>query len=231
MLNPKSTDTITSHHSPNRTDLNSKHQPSLLRAQPLTRPPIFIPIQLPPSTLPPIESRFLATVHLSARPLTATPPPGGSGRRRPGPGLLAPFPRRYARRCRQRPQSPPGRLRLRFQHWQRCLLSITPIHPRRALPHEFSVHIQRPDVNAPDQPPVLIPGLLYHPHRLVGATGVSLAGIRDLSGHRSVVTTERCAHLAPDNIREAVVLLEQSRFGHGANTDPVSMPRGEAVTN
>jgi integrase len=78
----------------------------------------------------------------------------------------------------------------------------------------------------------------FRPHDLrhtcaawLAQQGVSLAEIRDLLDHRSVVTTERYAHLAPDNLREVVALLEQSRFGHGANTDPVSVPRGETVTN
>jgi len=46
--------------------------------------------------------------------------------------------------------------------------------------------------------------------------GVTLAEIKDLLGHSTIVMTERYAHLAPENIRAAVSLLDQdtSRFGH-----------------
>ena len=46
--------------------------------------------------------------------------------------------------------------------------------------------------------------------------GVPLTEVRDLLGHSTVNMTERYAHLAPENIRAAVKLLEgdQSRSGH-----------------
>jgi integrase len=48
------------------------------------------------------------------------------------------------------------------------------------------------------------------------SAGVPLAEVRDLLGHASVTMTERYAHLAPDNVRAAVAVLDQvqSRFGH-----------------
>jgi len=40
--------------------------------------------------------------------------------------------------------------------------------------------------------------------------------VRDLLGHTSIATTEIYAHLAPENVREAVNMLTiRSRFGHG----------------
>lgn len=48
------------------------------------------------------------------------------------------------------------------------------------------------------------------------SAGVPIAEVRDLLGHTSIEMTERYAHLAPENIREAVARLETvtSRFGH-----------------
>lgn len=50
--------------------------------------------------------------------------------------------------------------------------------------------------------------------------GVPLAEVRDLLGHRSIQMTERYAHLAPENVRAAVTLLEgaESRLSHVAKT-------------
>lgn len=45
--------------------------------------------------------------------------------------------------------------------------------------------------------------------------GAQLAAVRDLLGHSSVTMTEKYAHLAPDNVRAAVRLLDgRSRSGH-----------------
>ena len=46
--------------------------------------------------------------------------------------------------------------------------------------------------------------------------GVPLTEVRDLLGHTTVRMTERYAHLAPENVRAAVALLEgdASRYGH-----------------
>jgi integrase len=51
--------------------------------------------------------------------------------------------------------------------------------------------------------------------------GVPLAEVRDLLGHSSVKMTERYAHLAPENVRAAVALLEgvESRFSHVEKTE------------
>jgi len=47
------------------------------------------------------------------------------------------------------------------------------------------------------------------------SAGVALAAVRDLLGHTSITMTERYAHLAPENIRAAVAVLESaSRSGH-----------------
>lgn len=48
------------------------------------------------------------------------------------------------------------------------------------------------------------------------SAGVPLAEVRDLLGHSTIKMTERYAHLAPDNVRDAVAVLEdpRSRFGH-----------------
>jgi len=40
--------------------------------------------------------------------------------------------------------------------------------------------------------------------------GVALAEVRDLLGHRSMVMTEKYAHLAPENVRAAVAMLDGS---------------------
>lgn len=47
-------------------------------------------------------------------------------------------------------------------------------------------------------------------------SGVPLAEVRDLLGHASITMTERYAHLAPENLRNAVRLLESnaSQSGH-----------------
>jgi len=48
------------------------------------------------------------------------------------------------------------------------------------------------------------------------SSGVPLTEVRDLLGHSTVMMTERYAHLAPENIREAVKRLDTvSRSGHG----------------
>lgn len=49
------------------------------------------------------------------------------------------------------------------------------------------------------------------------SAGASLIEVRDLLGHSTIRMTERYAHLAPDNVRNAVARLdERSRFGHAA---------------
>lgn len=49
------------------------------------------------------------------------------------------------------------------------------------------------------------------------SAGASLIEVRDLLGHSTIRMTERYAHLAPDNVRNAVARLdERSRFGHVA---------------
>lgn len=49
----------------------------------------------------------------------------------------------------------------------------------------------------------------------VVTAGVPLTEVRDLLGHSTVMMTERYAHLAPENVREAVRKLEGlSRSGH-----------------
>lgn len=47
--------------------------------------------------------------------------------------------------------------------------------------------------------------------------GVPMAEVRDVLGHRTLAMTERYAHLAPENLRAAVALLDssRSRLGHG----------------
>ena len=46
--------------------------------------------------------------------------------------------------------------------------------------------------------------------------GVPLTEVRDLLGHSTITMTERYAHLAPENVRASVKLLEsdRSRSGH-----------------
>ncbi len=48
------------------------------------------------------------------------------------------------------------------------------------------------------------------------SSGVPLPEVRDLLGHTTVTMTEKYAHLAPDNVRAAVAVLDGSRshFGH-----------------
>ncbi|MGH8644168.1 MAG: tyrosine-type recombinase/integrase [Gammaproteobacteria bacterium] len=48
------------------------------------------------------------------------------------------------------------------------------------------------------------------------SAGVPLAEVRDLLGHSSITMTERYAHLAPENVRAAVAVLDRlrSRSGH-----------------
>ncbi len=47
------------------------------------------------------------------------------------------------------------------------------------------------------------------------SAGAPLSEVRDLLGHSSVTMTEKYAHLAPENVRAAVRLLENaSHFGH-----------------
>ncbi len=54
--------------------------------------------------------------------------------------------------------------------------------------------------------------------------GVPLTEVRDLLGHSSVKMTERYAHLAPENVRAAVALLEgdESRLSHVEDTGEVT---------
>ena len=59
------------------------------------------------------------------------------------------------------------------------------------------------------------------------SAGVPLSEVRDLLGHASVTMTEKYAHLAPENVRAAVTMLEgESRFGHG---DEKRQPAGLAA--
>lgn len=46
------------------------------------------------------------------------------------------------------------------------------------------------------------------------SAGVPLSAVRDLLGHSSVTMTERYAHLAPDTVRAAVSVLDESRSSH-----------------
>jgi integrase len=47
------------------------------------------------------------------------------------------------------------------------------------------------------------------------SAGQPLPAVRDLLGHSTVTMTERYAHLAPENVRAAVAVLDKvSRFGH-----------------
>lgn len=52
------------------------------------------------------------------------------------------------------------------------------------------------------------------------SSGIPLPETRDLLGQSMVKTTEQYAHLAPDNVRAAVAILNGeplSRFGHAGN--------------
>ena len=51
------------------------------------------------------------------------------------------------------------------------------------------------------------------------SAGVALPEVRDLLGHSTITMTERYAHLAPENVRAAVAVLDgnRSRFGHAGN--------------
>jgi Site-specific recombinase XerD len=50
------------------------------------------------------------------------------------------------------------------------------------------------------------------------SAGVPLPAVRDLLGHSTVKMTERYAHLAPENVRAAVDVLDAvSRKGHAGN--------------
>ena len=53
------------------------------------------------------------------------------------------------------------------------------------------------------------------------SSGVGLTEVRDLLGHSSVKVTERYAHLAPENVRAAVAVLDagESRFGHAGKSE------------
>jgi integrase len=46
--------------------------------------------------------------------------------------------------------------------------------------------------------------------------GVGLTEVKELLGHTTVKMTERSAHLAPENVRAALEVLDgvESRFGH-----------------
>ena len=47
------------------------------------------------------------------------------------------------------------------------------------------------------------------------SSGVGLIEVRNLLGHSTIRMTEGYAHLAPDNLRKAVKVLEgQSQYGH-----------------
>ena len=47
------------------------------------------------------------------------------------------------------------------------------------------------------------------------SAGVALTEVRDLLGHTTVKMTERYAHLAPENVRAAVTLLENAESQSG----------------
>ena len=51
---------------------------------------------------------------------------------------------------------------------------------------------------------------------------VPLAEVRDLLGHQTIQMTERYAHLAPENLRAAVAVIDPfaSRFGHAGLEEP-----------
>ncbi len=63
----------------------------------------------------------------------------------------------------------------------------------------------------------------FHPHDLrhtcaawLVTGGIPLPEVRDLLGHSTIQMTERYAHLAPENVRATVGVLDgsESRFGH-----------------
>ncbi|WP_408034233.1 site-specific integrase [Thiorhodovibrio winogradskyi] len=49
--------------------------------------------------------------------------------------------------------------------------------------------------------------------------GVPLTEVRDLLGHFSITMTERYAHLAPDRVRSAVAVLDESRSRHAKGNE------------
>jgi len=51
--------------------------------------------------------------------------------------------------------------------------------------------------------------------------GVPLSEVRDLLGHSTVMVTEKYAHLAPENVRSAVMQLDRSHSGHVETTEEV----------
>lgn len=55
------------------------------------------------------------------------------------------------------------------------------------------------------------------------SAGIPLTEVRDLLGHSTIQMTERYAHLAPENVRAAVAVLEsrRSRSGHDGHLDVI----------
>jgi len=45
-------------------------------------------------------------------------------------------------------------------------------------------------------------------------SGVPIRTVSEVLRHKDIKTTMRYAHLAPENLREAVSVLSESRFGH-----------------
>ncbi|WP_323696609.1 MULTISPECIES: site-specific integrase [Thiorhodovibrio] len=61
--------------------------------------------------------------------------------------------------------------------------------------------------------------------------GVPLTEVRDVLGHSTIKMTERYAHLAPENIRNAVAVLDlESRFSHGAKSTKNEDAHKDAVS-
>lgn len=57
--------------------------------------------------------------------------------------------------------------------------------------------------------------------------GVPLSEVKELLGHSTINMTERYAHLAPENARAAVAVLDgESLFGHGAQKDDAEVAEG-----
>ncbi|MDZ7839639.1 MAG: site-specific integrase [Gammaproteobacteria bacterium] len=57
--------------------------------------------------------------------------------------------------------------------------------------------------------------------------GVPLSEVKELLGHSTINMTERYAHLAPENVRAAVAVLDgESRFSHGAQKDDATPVEG-----